>query len=503
MISTPDILQPLPAAARPFSDYAPLLANEIRARTWEAKRTLGARAVVLGHHYQRESVIEFADFRGDSLKLSQLAASRAEAEFIVFCGVHFMAESADVLRQPHQTVILPDLKAGCSMADMAIMEDVEEAWERLVAAHGDTIVPITYMNSTAALKAFCGARGGLVCTSSNARSVLEWAWSKKPRVFFFPDQHLGRNTAHAMGVPLDHMAEWDFRAEDLDGVNRACFRPETRIILWRGFCSVHTKFTKRQIDEARAEDPAVKVLVHPECPFDVVQNADVAGSTEFIIEQVRSAPPGTHWAIGTEINLVHRLADAPRLVPVDVAVGLPRRHGAEPAAARAQVAQDHDRRGAARPAVPEVGAARFLAHRDQSLLAQQRLRLGVLAGARELDLEPVREPPESSDPGAHSAYTHARARGAAARARRHREALRDRGPRRAVHPELGMGRMLGGFGRRRGTPSVRDRQLGAHFQSLSTRRAVTAPEALSASMRSSATRASHFTRSGTRIAFTT
>ena len=308
MISTPDILQPLPAAARPFSDYAPLLADEIRARTWEAKRALGARAVVLGHHYQRESVIEFADFRGDSLKLSQLAASRAEAEFIVFCGVHFMAESADVLRQPHQTVILPDLKAGCSMADMAIMEDVEEAWERLVAAHGDTIVPITYMNSTAALKAFCGARGGLVCTSSNARSVLEWAWSKKPRVFFFPDQHLGRNTAHAMGVPLDHMAEWDFRAEDLDGVNRACFRPETRIILWRGFCSVHTKFTKRQIDEARAEDPAVKVLVHPECPFDVVQNADVAGSTEFIIEQVRSAPPGTHWAIGTEINLVHRLA---------------------------------------------------------------------------------------------------------------------------------------------------------------------------------------------------
>ena len=294
-------------AARPFSEYAPLPAAEIRERTLAAKRALGGRAVILGHHYQRESVIEFADFRGDSFKLAQLAASRAEAEFIVFCGVHFMAESADVLRQPQQAVILPDLKAGCSMADMAIMEDVEEAWERLTRVHGDTFVPVTYMNSTAALKAFCGARGGVVCTSSNARSVLEWAWARKPRVFFFPDQHLGRNTAHAMGVPLDSMAEWDFRAEDLERQNARCFRPETRLVLWRGFCSVLTKFTRRQIDEARAEDPGVKILVHPECPFDVVQNADLVGSTEFIIQQVREAPPGTRWAIGTEINLVHRL----------------------------------------------------------------------------------------------------------------------------------------------------------------------------------------------------
>ena len=295
-------------SARPFAEYALLDDRQIRERTWAAKRSLGSRVVVLGHHYQRESVIEFADFRGDSLKLAQLAASSAGAEFIVFCGVHFMAESADVLRQPHQTVILPDLKAGCSMADMAIIEDVEEAWERLTQVHGDTIVPVTYMNSTAALKAFCGARGGVVCTSSNAHAVLEWAWAHKSRVFFFPDQHLGRNTAYAMGVPLDHMAEWDFRAEHLEAANARAFRPETRIILWQGFCSVHTKFHRRQIDEQRVADPAVQVLVHPECPFDVVQNADLVGSTEFIIEQVKQAAPGTHWAIGTEINLVNRLA---------------------------------------------------------------------------------------------------------------------------------------------------------------------------------------------------
>jgi len=293
---------------RPFAEYAQLPAGTIRERTWAAKRKLGRRAVILGHHYQRESVMEFADFRGDSFKLSQLAAAEKEAEFIVFCGVHFMAESADVLRRPHQTVILPDLKAGCSMADMAVIEDVEEAWERLAAGHGDTLVPVTYMNSSAALKAFCGARGGVVCTSSNARAVLEWAWAQKERAFFFPDQHLGRNTAFAMGVPLDRMAEWDYRAEDLARANARCFEPEVRIILWRGFCSVHTKFTKQQVDEARAADPAVKILVHPECPFDVVRSADLAGSTEFIIRQVEKAPPGTHWAIGTEINLVHRLA---------------------------------------------------------------------------------------------------------------------------------------------------------------------------------------------------
>ena len=300
-------LEPGPRA-RPFVEYAALPAGEIRDRTWAAKRALGARLVVLGHHYQRESVMEFADFRGDSFKLSQLAAQQQEAEFIVFCGVHFMAESADILRRPHQAVILPDLKAGCSMADMADSQDVEEAWERLTSAHGDTLVPVTYMNSSAELKAFCGARGGVVCTSSNARTVLEWAWERKPRVFFFPDQHLGRNTAFAMGVPLERSAEWDWRAEDLDRVNARCYEGDSRLILWRGFCSVHTRFTKQEVNEVRAADPGVKVLVHPECPFEVVRSADLVGSTEFIIEQVQRASPGTHWAIGTEINLVHRLA---------------------------------------------------------------------------------------------------------------------------------------------------------------------------------------------------
>jgi quinolinate synthase len=301
-------LAPNPPNALPFSNYVTLTADVIRERTLAAKQKLGDRLVILGHHYQRDSVIEFADFRGDSFKLAQLAADRPKAQFIVFCGVHFMAESADVLRQPGQTVVLPDMKAGCSMADMAVMEDVEEAWDRLWEKHGETITPITYMNSTAALKAFCGARGGVVCTSSNARAVLEWAWQRKPRVFFFPDQHLGRNTAFAMGVPLEEMAEWEYRVQDYQKFNARCFRPETKIILWRGFCSVHTKFTKQQVDEVRVETPGIKVLVHPECPFDVVRAADLVGSTEFIIDQVKQAPAGSQWAIGTEINLVHRLA---------------------------------------------------------------------------------------------------------------------------------------------------------------------------------------------------
>jgi quinolinate synthase len=307
-MSVVSLRAPLPAGARPFAEYAGLEASAIRERTLAAKRRLGGRVVVLGHHYQRESVVEFADFRGDSFKLSQLAAVQPDAETIVFCGVHFMAESADVLRQPHQTVVLPDLKAGCSMADMAAIADVEDAWERLVAVHGDVFTPVTYMNSTAALKAFVGRHGGVVCTSSNAPAVLAWAWSRRPKVFFFPDQHLGRNTAHGMGVPLTQMAEWDWRAADPVTANARAHDPGTRIVLWKGFCSVHTKFTRAQIDEVRAADPAVKVLVHPECPFEVVQAADLAGSTEFIIEQVRAAAPGTRWAIGTEVNLVHRLA---------------------------------------------------------------------------------------------------------------------------------------------------------------------------------------------------
>ena len=304
------LLEPVAPGARPFSEYAALAADEIRARTRDAKRRLGARVVILGHHYQRESVMEFADVRGDSFKLSQLAAAQPDAEFIVFCGVHFMAESADVLRQPHQTVVLPDLKAGCSMADMAGLDEVEEAWERLTRVHGESFTPITYMNSSAALKAFCGARGGVVCTSSNARAVLEWAWSRKPRAFFFPDQHLGRNTSIAMGVPPAAIAEWEWRARDLDAANAACFASDVRIVLWRGWCSVHTKFTRAQIDEARAADPAVKILVHPECTHEVVLKADLVGSTEFIISTVEAAPAGSSWAIGTELNLVKRLAAA-------------------------------------------------------------------------------------------------------------------------------------------------------------------------------------------------
>ncbi len=296
------------ARARPFADFAQLPAAEIRERTRAARRELGTRLVILGHHYQRDAIIEFADFRGDSFKLSQLAARQSEAEFIVFCGVHFMAESADVLRAPHQTVILPDLKAGCSMADMATGEDVELAWERLTTVHGNTLLPVTYMNSTAELKAFCGARGGVVCTSSNARAVLEWAWERQPRVFFFPDQHLGRNTARAMGLPLDRTVDWEWRTGDPARVNGACFAPDARLILWRGHCSVHTQFALRHVEEARAADPAVRVLVHPECVFDVAAAADLVGSTEFIIEQVARAPAGSHWVIGTEINLVRRLA---------------------------------------------------------------------------------------------------------------------------------------------------------------------------------------------------
>ncbi|MCC6349281.1 MAG: quinolinate synthase NadA [Candidatus Eisenbacteria bacterium] len=298
----------LPAGARPFSDYVALDAEEIRRRTLAARAKLAEKVVILGHHYQREAVIEFADFRGDSFRLAQIATAQDAAEYIVFCGVHFMAEAADVLRGPRQTVILPDLKAGCSMADMASLEHVEEAWDALLAAHGDVFTPVTYMNSTAAIKAFCGAHGGVVCTSSNASKVLEWAWARKPKVLFFPDQHLGRNSAYSMGVPLEHMAEWDWRATDPRAGNAAALRPETRIVLWKGFCSVHTKFAKAMVDEVRAADPAVRVLVHPECPFDVVRAADLVGSTSYIVEQVRAAAPGAHWAIGTEINLVHRLA---------------------------------------------------------------------------------------------------------------------------------------------------------------------------------------------------
>jgi quinolinate synthase len=281
-------------------------AAEVQERILEARRSLGDRVVVLGHHYQRDEVIRHADFTGDSFKLAQLSATRPEADFIVFCGVHFMAESADVLRAPHQTVVLPDMNAGCTMADMAEIEQVEEAWDHVTSVVGDEVVPVTYMNSTAALKAFVGRNGGAVCTSSNARAVLDWAFRHRPRVLFFPDQHLGRNTGYRMGVPLDAMAVWD-PYEDRGGLPEARIRG-ARILLWKGHCSVHNRFTPEMVDRRRAQVPGVRVIVHPECRFEVAQKADAIGSTEGILKAVRESPEGTRWTVGTELNMVSRLA---------------------------------------------------------------------------------------------------------------------------------------------------------------------------------------------------
>ncbi len=274
-------------------------------RIARARERLGRSVVILGHHYQRDEVIKFADFRGDSLKLSQQAAA-SSAEFIVFCGVHFMAESADVLRQPHQQVILPDLNAGCSMADMAELGQVELCWEELEEVLGEPVVPVTYMNSSAAIKAFVGRHGGSVCTSSNAARVFEWAFGQGRRVLFLPDEHLGRNTAYRFGIPLDQMVVWDPHRE-LGGNTPEALR-RARVILWKGYCSVHQRFTPEQVDAARQADPRVRVIVHPECRFEVVQKADFVGSTEKIIETVRAGEPGSSWAVGTEIHLVNRLA---------------------------------------------------------------------------------------------------------------------------------------------------------------------------------------------------
>jgi len=286
--------------------YLSLEDSELAARIRDARKKLGQRLVILGHHYQRDDVIEHADVTGDSYKLALLGSERTDAEFIVFCGVHFMAESADVLRREHQTVILPDLAAGCSMADMAQTEDVVLAGAALESLGFHAVTPVTYMNSSAELKAFCGERGGAVCTSSNARGIFQWAFGQREKIFFFPDEHLGRNTGAALGIPLDEMAVWD-SAKTGGGLS-----PEqiarARIILWKGCCTVHTKFTVRDVQERRAEDPAVRILVHPEVPYEVVQASDDKGSTEYIIRAVAEAPAGSHWAIGTEYHLVNRLA---------------------------------------------------------------------------------------------------------------------------------------------------------------------------------------------------
>jgi len=293
--------QPLPDRYLGLSD------EEMDVRIAAARAALGDRLVILGHHYQRDEVIRFADYTGDSFKLSREVAKHPAAEFIVFCGVHFMAESADVLALPHQRVILPDLAAGCSMADMAAPDDLETCWADLEALGvAGRVVPVTYINSAAAIKAFVGERGGTVCTSSNAAAVLDWAWARGEKVLFLPDQHLGRNTAYTMGVPLDQMAVWD--PHQVNGGLTPEAIDAARLLLWKGHCSVHVRFSVPQIKMMREQHPGLRVIVHPEVPFDVMQAADLAGSTEFILKTVRESPPGSIWAVGTEVHLVHRLA---------------------------------------------------------------------------------------------------------------------------------------------------------------------------------------------------
>ena len=286
--------------------YLGLPDAEMDARIADARRALGDRLVILGHHYQRDEVIRFADYTGDSFRLARQIAKRPEADYIVFCGVHFMAESADVLCAPNQKVILPDLAAGCSMADMAAPEQLETCWEELQQMGVPGIVPVTYINSAASIKSFVGERGGTVCTSSNATATLKWAFERGERILFMPDQHLGRNTAYKLGVPLDQMVVWNpnevFGGLDPEDVQRA------KMILWKGHCSVHERFTAKQIEAVRKQHPGIRVIVHPEVPWDVVQAADDNGSTEYILKTVRESAPGSVWAVGTEVHLVNRLA---------------------------------------------------------------------------------------------------------------------------------------------------------------------------------------------------
>jgi quinolinate synthase len=279
--------------------------EEMDHRIAKAKRELGQSLVILGHHYQRDEVIKFADYTGDSLKLSQHAASRKEAPFIVFCGVHFMAESADILTGPHQKVILPDLNAGCSMADMADIDQVEECWYILQEFLEVPPIPITYMNSEAALKAFCGKNEGIVCTSSNASKTFEWAFAKGEKVLFFPDEHLGRNTAFKKGYHEEDLVVWNPH-RDLGGTTPERLK-RAKVILWKGCCSVHMQFTPNQVLEVRERYPGIRVIVHPECRREVVELADEDGSTEFIGRRIKESSPGTQWAIGTEPHLVNRL----------------------------------------------------------------------------------------------------------------------------------------------------------------------------------------------------
>ncbi len=281
---------------------------DCHSRIRAAKQALGERLLILGHHYQRQEVFHHADASGDSLKLSRVAAA-SKAEFIVFCGVHFMAEVADILSRPDQVAILPDLAAGCSMADMANLAKVERAWRELaeVVEPDECVTPVTYINSAADLKSFCGRHGGIVCTSTNAPKVLEWAFGRRQKILFFPDQHLGRNTAFNMGIPLEEMVVWDFD-KPMGGLTVEAIQ-RARMILWKGFCSVHQMFRPEHIDAFRAKFPEGRVISHPESSFEVCQKSDLVGSTEYIINAINRSEPGSRWLVGTELNLVKRLDD--------------------------------------------------------------------------------------------------------------------------------------------------------------------------------------------------
>jgi quinolinate synthase len=306
-----------PVASYPLAPYKSLDNATLQTRIAAVRAEMGPRLLILGHHYQQDEVIALSDLRGDSYQLSRMAADSGDCRAIVFCGVHFMAETADILaNQPAKlaerggqrvTVVLPDMAAGCSMADMAAIDQVEAAWEEMgEVIDTSDITPVTYINSAASLKAFCGRHGGIVCTSSNAKAVLKWSFERTRRVLFFPDQHLGRNTAKAMGIPLDEMPVWNPHADELGGNTPEALQ-SSRVLLWRGHCSVHQMFTAAHVDMFRAKVPGIKILVHPECPMEVVDKADMQGSTSKIIREVEAAPPGTKWAIGTELHLVNRL----------------------------------------------------------------------------------------------------------------------------------------------------------------------------------------------------
>jgi quinolinate synthase len=294
-----------PGVGCDFDSYLLIPDTSLDTRIAAAKAQLGKDVVILGHHYQRDEVVKFADFRGDSLRLSYQAAE-AEGRYIVFCGVHFMAESADILRREHQAVVLPDLNAGCSMADMADIGQVEVCWSELSSLGELKVIPVTYMNSTAAIKSFTGEHGGAVCTSSNAAAVMRWAFERGEKILFLPDEHLGRNTAFRMGIPLEQMIVWDpyqeFGGNSPEAIHSA------RVILWKGYCSVHQRFTPQHIERVRREHSGIRVIVHPECRFEVAQAADQTGSTEGIIKAIAASPAGSQWAVGTEIHLVNRLS---------------------------------------------------------------------------------------------------------------------------------------------------------------------------------------------------